>query len=89
MRFLKVDAEGADATILESLSELIAETRPYIRAEVFRHLNDEQRERLFEAIAGHDYTVHRFNSLYDYEGAVLTRKGMREERTFDVFGVPN
>ncbi len=89
LRFLKVDAEGADASILESLAGLIAETRPFIRAEVFRHLSEKQREQLYEAVACHDYTVHRFNSLHDYQGDVLTRKGMGASETFDIFGVPN
>ena len=88
LRFLKVDAEGADASILESLSNLIAETRPFIRAEVFRHLNDEQRRRLYDAVSVHGYTVHRLNSLEDYRGDILAPAGMKADHTFDIFAVP-
>jgi FkbM family methyltransferase len=89
LRFLKVDAEGADGSILASLSELIAETRPFIRTEVFKHLNDEQRDQQFDALARHNYTIHRFNDLYEYRGQVMARRDMRADDTFDLFATPN
>jgi FkbM family methyltransferase len=89
LRFLKVDAEGADGSILESLADLIAETRPFIRAEVFKHLKREQRDRLFDSVACHGYTIHRLNSQYDYRGDVLGREGMVESDTFDIFATPD
>ena len=47
IRYIKVDAEGYDLTILQSLSGLISEQHPYIRAEVFRRLSRTQRQSLF------------------------------------------
>ena len=45
LRFIKVDAEGYDLTVLESMASLIDRTRPFIRAEVFKLTTAEQRTR--------------------------------------------
>ena len=87
LRFLRVDAEGADGTILESLAGLIAETRPFIRAEVFKYLNAEQRVQLYDAVACHGYTVHRLKDLHEYRGPVLQRTDMEASDTFDIFAI--
>src|SRR5262249_29933182 len=43
IRFIKIDTEGADRQVANSLKELLAQNRPFIRSEVYEHLNEEQR----------------------------------------------
>ena len=88
IRLIKVDAEGYDATVLESLSDLIAARRPYLIAEVFRHSSEATRGRLFDAIAKHGYDVHKVVGPDLLCGERLERGDMTRWEHFDVFGTP-
>lgn len=50
LSFIKVDAEGHDAVILESIAELIDTHRPTVVAELFGSDSPEGKERLFRAL---------------------------------------
>lgn len=88
VRFIKVDAEGHDLSVLESMRDLIDRQQPFIRAEVYRHTSSAQREALFEFFARRGYRVHRVAGEADYRGDVLTRSEMTRWRHFDVFCAP-
>jgi len=88
LRFLKIDAEGYDLTVLESLSGLIARTRPFIRAEVFKLTTPPQRLRLHQFFADRDYDVCRLMGETNYRGPALTPTDMTRWAHFDVFGMP-
>ena len=57
VRFLKVDAEGYDYQVLRSLTDLVVAQKPFIKAEVFKQLRLEQRERLYDLVVAHGYDV--------------------------------
>ncbi len=59
LRYLKVDAEGFDLTILKSLDALLGEQRPFVQAEVYRHLPAAQRFELYDFFGSRGYAVHR------------------------------
>lgn len=88
LRYIKVDAEGFDHTILTTLDRLIAERNPYIKAEVYKHTSREQRERFFDFLAGHGYAVHRFEDDARYRGERLDRDAVARWSHYDVFCVP-
>ena len=88
VRYLKVDAEGYDLTVLESLAGLIDRVRPYIRAEVFRFTTVAQRIRLHQFLAGRGYQVLRLIGETDYRGQALTTSDLARWPHFDVFCVP-
>ncbi len=88
LRYLKVDAEGFDAAVLESLDELIAARKPYLRAEFFKHLDERQRERLFSFFERHGYRAYRVESEARLRGEPVTRERLGAWRHFDAFGVP-
>lgn len=88
IRYIKIDAEGYDATILRSLSGLITQTRPYLKAEVFRGTSAGQRRELYCTVAGYGYDVFRVASDSDYRGAALTEDDLDRWPHFDIFGVP-
>lgn len=87
LRFIKVDAEGYDLTVLESLAGLIDRTRPFIRAEVFKLTTAEQRTRLHRFFSARDYDVFRLAGEADYRGERLDAADMTRWAHFDVFGV--
>jgi len=88
LSFIKVDAEGYDMRILQSLSTVIAECRPFIKAEVYKHTNPVQRDEFFQFFAGHRYAVHRVESDSCYRGQALSGSDMMKWRHFDVFCTP-
>lgn len=88
VRYIKVDAEGYDLTVLESMPALIERVRPFIRAEVYRHTSQLQRERLFEFFASRRYTLRRVIDDANYLGEELTAADVMRWRHFDVFAIP-
>lgn len=89
LRFIKVDAEGYDLTVLESLRELIDLRRPYVRAEVYRHLGRDQRLALFDFFLSRGYGLHHVESDENYLGQALHPADVMRWRHFDVFAVPS
>jgi FkbM family methyltransferase len=89
LRYIKVDAEGHDLTILESLAGIIATVRPFVRAEVYRHTAAVGRQRLHAFMSGHGYDVHRVGGETCYRGDQLAAADMTREPQFDIFCVPH
>jgi FkbM family methyltransferase len=89
VRYIKVDAEGYDLNVLLSLSDLIAERRPFLRAEVYKWTGREQRERLFAFLHGAGYEVWRVENEANYRGQRVTATQVMEWRHYDVFAVPS
>jgi FkbM family methyltransferase len=88
IRYVKVDAEGYDLAILESLSGLLADVRPWVRAEVYKHTGIAERQRLPALMSGLGYHVHRLDSETSYRGVRLTPGDMTRDPQFDIFCVP-
>jgi FkbM family methyltransferase len=88
VRYVKIDAEGYDLTVLESIAGLITRTRPFIRAEVFKLTTPAHRARFHQFFAGRDYDVLHLTSETDYRGPLLTAADMTRWPHFDVLGVP-
>ena len=88
LTYVKVDAEGYDRVILESILPVLSELRPVIRAEVFRKLMVSERYALFDMLASLGYQVHRFNGGAEPRGVLLSRRNMTAGKHFDVLAVP-
>lgn len=85
IRYIKVDAEGYDLAVLESIASVIDRERPFVRAEVFKLLDRARREQLFAFFATRGYTVFRIEHEANYRGEVLTAADMARWPHFDVF----
>ena len=88
IRYIKTDTEGYECAVLRSVAQLIAQSKPYLKVEVYRKLDDEQRRALFRTIAQMGYEVRRVVSEADYFGEILGEQDMSKWRHFDVFCVP-
>jgi len=89
LSYIKVDAEGYDRAILQSLLSILQERRPVIRTEVYRKLLAGERYALFDLLAGTGYRIHRFEGDANPLGEVLQRRDMTREKHFDVLAVPS
>ena len=88
LTYVKVDAEGYDRAILESILPVLRERRPVVRTEVYRKLLASERDALFDLLAGLDYSIHRFRDNSNPLGHLLARHDMTREKHFDVLAVP-
>ena len=88
VRYVKVDAEGADLEVLRSIQPLIEQTRPFIRAEVFKWSSAAQRRALGEFLQTLGYDVRRIADEARYRGPAVTAADLGSSEQFDVFAVP-
>lgn len=88
IRYIKVDTEGHDATVLSTLTSVISQTRPFIRAEVYRHLNAQRRQNFFRMVANLGYEIHLRESATRYVGMRLTEADLMRWEHYDIFCVP-
>ena len=88
IRYIKVDAEGHDYSILQSLYGLIAAQQPYLKCEIYKHLNLEKRKQFFDFLKSFSYEVHRIESDSSYRGEFLTPEKLKNWRHYDIFCVP-
>jgi FkbM family methyltransferase len=88
IRFIKVDAEGYDYQILHSLDNLINKQRPFVKCEIYKHLNFEKRARLFDLLSGWNYDIFKIESESNYMGEKVTKENLTKWRHYDVFCLP-
>jgi FkbM family methyltransferase len=90
LRLIKVDAEGFDLPILETLEDLVRAQRPFLQVEMFslRKSAPAYRHRLYEFLVDHGYTVHRIESDWNFLGDRITPENLMRWNVYDVFCIP-
>jgi FkbM family methyltransferase len=88
IRYIKIDTEGYESVVLQSLSDLIEERKPFMKVEVYRKLDDQQRRSLYQTITGFRYVVHKITDDGTYRGEILTEQELSKWRHFDIFCAP-
>ncbi len=88
LRYIKVDTEGNDLEVLQSISGLIRELKPYIKAEVFKLTTLERRRNLLQFLKDHEYRVHHIESDSNYLGDLVTDENLMKWLHYDIFCVP-
>jgi FkbM family methyltransferase len=88
IRYIKMDTEGYESSVLQSLSELIAERKPFLKVEVYRKLDEAPRRALYRSIAANGYAIHKIADDGNYLGEMLAEEDISKWRHFDVFCVP-
>jgi FkbM family methyltransferase len=89
IRYIKVDAEGYDLTVLRSLSELIVQRRPFIRAEVYKWTTRSQREQLIQFLVAAGYSIWRAEDEATSCGEAVTADRVMNWAHYDIIAVPH
>ncbi len=89
LRFIKVDAEGYDLSIVQSLSEVIQTHRPYLKVEVFGHTSTEYRKKLISFFLDRGFEVFKIQQEPIQAGPRLTLNDVNAWKHFDVLCVPS
>src|SRR6266446_8491620 len=78
LRFIKVDAEGFDLPILETLEDLVRSQRPFLQVEMFslRKSTTAYRLGLYDFLVRHGYEVHRVEGDANLLGDRITPENL-------------
>jgi FkbM family methyltransferase len=89
LSFIKVDTEGYDKTVLESITGLLESQKPTIVAECFGKLTKEERGDLFDLLHSRGYILHHFDDFDASTKFILIedREGMNRWKHFDIAAV--
>lgn len=88
LRYIKVDTEGYDLAILQSIRPILARRRPYVQAEVFHRLPEAPRREMFDLLTGLGYRVWRLNRSSQLRGEPLAVDGLMQSTNYDIFAEP-
>jgi FkbM family methyltransferase len=88
IRYVKVDAEGFDRPVIESMRGLLARTRPYLECEFFKRLTREQRVLQLRTLTSLGYRVRRLAAEDDRHGEEIHEGNLTQWRHFNVFCTP-
>ena len=89
LTYVKVDAEGYDKKILQSIRTVLEDTRPVIRTEVFRKLMSSERLELFDLLADIDYEVYHYEEAEEIQGRRLEPRRHESREALRHSGCPS
>lgn len=90
LRYVKVDAEGFDLAVLETLEPLLRSRTPVVQAEVFtlRKSSLDYRRELLGFLERLGYRVHKYEAEGDLVGVPVTEENLAVWSSFDVLALP-
>ena len=88
LRFIKVDAEGYDLYILQTLKDIIQEYKPYIKAEVYKKSSAEYRKEMLSFLQDMGYTIYHLKAEPCTPGEEVTSDKVMKWKHYDVFCIP-
>ena len=86
LSFIKIDTEGYDRHVLESLRDIIAEFRPVVVTEVLKRLTGRERHGLYDVLVAPGYDCFLYQE--GRRGQTLTREDLMRWRHFDIIAQP-
>lgn len=88
LSFVKIDTEGYDRQVIQSLLGILREFKPVIQCEVYRRLNQAEREALFDTLHEAGYACFHQSAGAELQGAPVKRDELMATRHFDMISVP-
>lgn len=88
LRYIKVDTEGYDRAVVASMAEILHTHRPYLRAEIYKHLPAAERRGFYADLRRLGYRVHKYQDDTDPAGAELQEADLTRWSHFDLFAIP-
>ncbi|VAX25472.1 hypothetical protein MNBD_IGNAVI01-455 [hydrothermal vent metagenome] len=89
LKFIKVDAEGYDLSILKSISDIIEEYKPFVKTEIFKKTDVAYREAMFSFFSERRYRLYKVENDTNYKEKELSEADMIKWSHYDIFCVPN
>ncbi len=91
LALIKVDTEGYDKDVLNSLHAIIGKYKPTVIMECFYKLNGNQRKELFDSVAIHGYELYHFDDFLSGTEVIRinTQEEMMKWKHFDIYCIPS
>ena len=86
LSFIKIDTEGYDRQVIESVRDIIDVQRPTLMVEAYKRLSRAERIALFESVCRMGYTCHTFAG--SEIGEALSLASFLRGTHFDFLGIP-
>jgi FkbM family methyltransferase len=88
LSFIKVDTEGYDKTVLESITGILETYKPTVIAECFKKLTKDERNELYDLLHSRGYVIHHFDDWeVDTTIIPISRDDMTRWRHFDILAI--
>ena len=88
VRFIKIDTEGFDRAVAQTLSPLLKTSRPFIKTEIYKHMPEGERSAYFNELRALNYLCFKCGDV-EYRGEPLVSgRDLMKWRHFDLFAVP-
>jgi len=89
LKFIKVDTEGFDLYVLQSMINVIKTYRPVVKAEVFKGTDRNYRIELLSMFQDLGYSVFKIEDEPIKTGPRLTEDNLEEWRHYDILCLPD
>lgn len=89
LKFIKVDAEGYDLYVLQSMKNLIKTYRPIIKAEVFKKTSKKYRRELLFLFQNLGYSIYKIVEEPTKTGPRLTEENLEDWKHYDILCRPD
>jgi FkbM family methyltransferase len=89
IRYIKIDTEGYDLSVIKSIHDLLARQMPFLKAEVYKHTDRQYRREMHRILSDLGYALHKVEGDGKYTGQELSAQDMSDWRHFDVFCIPH
>jgi FkbM family methyltransferase len=89
IRFVKIDTEGFDRAVAQTLAPLLRASRPFLKTEIYKHMPASERHAYFDDLRALGYACFKCGDD-EYRGEPLNRASdLTKWRHFDLFAVPD
>ena len=89
LSFIKIDTEGYDMEIIQSIQSLLGKYKPVVEAECFSKLTVQQRNDLYDCIVQQGYEIFYFDDLGNTGSEKkLSKPDMQKWKHFNFYAVP-
>ncbi|QDV24813.1 FkbM family methyltransferase [Aureliella helgolandensis] len=88
IRFVKIDAEGYDYFVLQSMPELLESVRPYVQLEIMHGTPRSYRDGIFQLLTDRHYKLQRLTNA-ENDSAIAKPSDMYDVEDFDIFCSPH
>jgi len=89
LKFIKVDTEGFDLYVLQSMKKVIETYRPIVKAEVFKNTDRNYRFELLSMFQDLGYSIFKIEEEPIKAGPRVTKDNLEEWRHFDILCLPD
>lgn len=88
LSYIKIDTEGYDRFVIQSLSGILKEFQPVIRTEILKKLTLEERQSQFEALRDAGYACFSYDEASYSKGEPIAEGDLMRWKQFDMLAIP-